>query len=498
MSDFKVLFIYPNLRKESQVPPSITLLSRILKNHGLTTALFDTTGYSIPVQGINYGDDKQEQNLAVKQANLRVLFEDKKDMVADLNKKIDEFHPDLIAVTATESTFLIAIHLLKNIKNKQIPVILGGVFATFAPERALGFPEIDMICVGEGESTLLELCEKMRRGKAFEHVAGLWIKDQNGDIIRNPIGPPVDINSNPTDFDIGLFEERRLYRPMAGKLYRMLSVETERGCPYRCTYCNSPSQEDMYRKMTDTSFFRKKSFEKVYEEIINYRDVWKVEYLFFWADTFLAMSKNELDQFCEMYTDIKLPFFIQTRPETVNTETFVKLKTVGLHRVALGVEQGNEVFRKKVLGKTCTNKQYIESAQILRDLDISFSSFNMIGLPDETPELVMDTVELNRRINPDDVGCAIFSPFYGTPLRDLAVRKGYMDSDVICPGTFEDSVLDMPLFPKERINGLLRVFVMYVKFPKSRWPEIRQAEEFTSDGKQKWLELKEEFTETYN
>jgi hypothetical protein len=55
----------------------------------------------------------------------------------------------------------------------------------------------------------------------------------------------------------------------------------------------------------------------------------------------------------------------------------------------------------------------------------------------------------------------------------------------------------MPSFPKEKIFGLQRVFVMYSKFPKERWPEIKKAESLTPEGDKILQNLKDEFLKTY-
>ena len=89
----------------------------------------------------------------------------------------------------------------------------------------------------------------------------------------------------------------------------------------------------------------------VHKELKHFKEVHKVEYMYFWADTFLGMSKRELDQFCEVYSDIKLPFWMQTRPETVTEENISKLSKVGLHRISFGVEHGNEEFRARILDR---------------------------------------------------------------------------------------------------------------------------------------------------
>ena len=78
----------------------------------------------------------------------------------------------------------------------------------------------------------------------------------NGTIKKNPVTKPVDINQLPAITDLGLFDEQRFYRPLGGKIRRVLPVETHRGCPYTCSFCNSPSQNRLYSG--NGSFFRKK------------------------------------------------------------------------------------------------------------------------------------------------------------------------------------------------------------------------------------------------
>lgn len=489
--NLKVLFVYPNSRRESIVPPAITLLSRIVKNHGFQTDVFDSTGYEITEHG--YSDKIRERNLTVRPSpHLGVSLGDTAKMHADLRRKISKFSPDLIAVSSTEVTFGLARTILFGIRDLGIPTILGGVFATFAPEHALEFDEIDMVCVGEGEWMFAELCRRMSRGEDISTVPGLWLKSKNGAVIKNCSAPLADLDKNPTDFDLELFPEWRFYQPMAGKLRLTVPVETIRGCPYKCGFCNTPSQHDLYGH----DFFRKKSVAKVREELLYYMK-FHPQFVYFWADTFLAQSPRELDEFCEMYREFKLPFWIQTRPETITREALRKLRDVGLFRLSVGIEQGDEEYREKVLIRPYSNKLALERLQIATDLGVTFSTFNMIGLPDETPELHWQTVLLNRKIQSDTTNCSTFTPFVGTPLRDLAIRRGYLDPRVICSGTYEESLLDMPKFPKDRIKALQRVFPMYVKFPEDRWPEIREAEVLTPAGDAKWQVLREEFIATF-
>ena len=95
-------------------------------------------------------------------------------------------------------------------------------------------------------------------------------------------------------------------------------------------------------------------------------------------------SQKELDQFCEIYSDINLPFWMQTRPETVPDYNLKKLSQVGLHRISFGLEHGNEKFRREILDRRWTNKDIIEKLKIPKKYGISFSVNNITGFPTET------------------------------------------------------------------------------------------------------------------
>ena len=496
MSEFRVLMLYPNLRTESMVPPSLALFSALMKREGYKVELFDTTNYEISTEFANT-DRLKAANLNVRPYELRQDLKTS-NPYEDLRKKVGSFRPNLILVTATENMFPMAINLLSSIKDLNVPTILGGVFATFAGDLAMRWKEIDMLCVGEGEYVLLELCKRINQGQDYSDVPGLWIRQKDGDIKKNPMGPRVNMDANPL-LDFSIFEDSRFYRPMAGKIYRIFPIETHRGCPFTCRFCNSPSQDALYSKALKQLFFRKKSFAEIRKELLYCRDVWKADYFFFWADTFFAWSEKEFDEFCEIYQDIKIPFWCQTRPETVVEHRIKKLKEAGVDRMGFGVEHGNEKFRKDVLDRAYTNRLIIDRMKIPHDYGIQYSVNNIIGFPDETRDLVFDTIELNRQISSDTLSCSIFVPFHGTALRTMAIEKEYLHPDTICPTNSDDTVLKMPppYLSGEEMKRIRRVFTMYVKFPKERWPEIKQAEEFTPEGDKIWGELRDECIKTF-
>ena len=498
MRRYSVLFIYPNLRGMNMLPPAIALFSRILKDNGFDVVLFDTTYYKI---GEFDSDKEKEKILAVRPFDITKRVKLKTtDPFKDLEELIESFQPDLVAMSATEDIFPLGLQLLKHIDKYGILTIVGGVFATFAPEKIIRHKEIDIVCVGEGEDALLELCNRLRAGKNYSDIGNLWVKKENGDVIKNSVRKVKDLGTVPL-LDFSLFEEARLYRPMAGKVYKMFPIETHRGCPYQCSYCNSPVQSKLYRESNAGSFFRKKYKDMVKKELEFYRDEWGADYFYLWADTLFAYTDKEFNEFIEMYKDIGVPFWCQTRPETVTEDKIRKLTEVGLHRITLGIEHGNREFREKVLNRRMSNEVIIKAVDIIENysLPAGLSVDNIVGFPTETPKLAMDTLELNRKIadKVDNMNCFAFVPYHGTVLRDLSVKLGFIEEDTPTTCLTGDPVLNMPKFPKEKIKGIIRTFSLYAKFDRSRWREIEIAEKFTPEGEQMFQKLREEYIEKY-
>jgi radical SAM superfamily enzyme YgiQ (UPF0313 family) len=498
MPEIKVLFIYPNLRGMNMLPPAIAIFSRILKDNGFKVALFDTTYYQ---SGSFDSDKEKEKNLQVRPFDMsRQVTLKTGDPLHDLDEMVRAFSPDLIALSATEDIFPGGLKLLRHIDAHDILTIAGGIYPTFAPEKVIRNKEIDIVCIGEGEEALLELCLRLRNGDDFTDINNLWVKLKNGAIRKNPLKYLQDINQELLP-DFTLFEEARFYRPMAGKVYRMFPVETHRGCPYQCAYCNAPVTRKLYADAGVGNFLRKKNIALVKKELEFYRDTWKAEYFYFWAETFLTYTDKEFEEFIAMYDHIRLPFWCQTRPETVNEYRIHKLKSVGLHRISIGIEHGNEEFRRKIIKRSLSNDAIVKAVSVIAEaqLPAGISVNNIVGFPDETPSLAMDTIELNRRIadKVDTMNCYAFVPYHGTQLHALSLERGYIDDDTPTACLTGDPVLNMPGFPKERIKGIMRTFSLYVKFDKTRWPQIKKAEAFTPEGNKLFEALRDEYVKTY-
>jgi radical SAM superfamily enzyme YgiQ (UPF0313 family) len=150
-----------------------------------------------------------------------------------------------------------------------------------------------------------------------------------------------------------------------------------------------------------------------------------------------------------------------------------------------------------VIKRSVSNQKILESLKIVNDVGVPYSVNNILGFPYETRELTFDTIELNRPVQADSMNAYSFSPFHGTPLRAIAEKENYIKPGVIARSLTKPTMLNMPQYPPEEIEGMRRCFVLYVKMPKDRWPEIEKAEKLTLRGDAVWASLRDEVAEKY-
>ena len=492
--NFKVLLVYPNYSMVNLLPSNIGILSACLRQNGFEVELFDTTFYRTSEKTL---DEIRVETLQVRKfdlAEMGVKFKEG-DYIEEFQAKVAEFQPDLIGVTAVEDTWPQARILIESVSDHPAPVIVGGVFPTLAPDVSIAHPDVDMICIGEGEHAIIEVANAVMNGDDCSKIQNLWVK-KDGKIIKNPMRFPVDLDDVPfADFDS--FDKERFYRPMQGKIMRMVPIETDRGCPYTCRFCEAPSLVGLYKQETGQHYFRRKSWNVVSEELKLFIKKYDAQYVYFNAETFLAMSGEEFDKFCDMYKDIKLPFWMQTRVETLSERHIQELEKVGCNRISMGLEHGNEEFRKAIVSKGFSNERIVDLFEILDRYSIPITVNNIIGFPGETRELVFDTIELNRQLGTDSVNAYIFTPYRGTGMYSDAVEKGYLDSKSETNSIITGSILNMPSISQDEILGLVRTFSLYVKFPKEEWPDIAKAEIFTDEGNAMFEELSKRYYERF-
>ena len=492
--DFKVLFVYPNTMMATLVPLSVSSLSSSLKSKDFTVDIFDTTYYK--TEDISFEQRKVDllmvKPFSYKEQGIEIK---KEDVYDDLVKKVSDFKPDLIAITIVQDTHELSRSLLNRIKDFDIPVVAGGVFVSLAPDEVIADQNIDMICVGEGEEPLVELCEKMSQGKDCSGIKNIWLK-KNGRVIKNPSRSLLDINKLPfIDYDI--FGKNRLYRPMFGKVYIMIHVELDRGCPYTCTFCCAPALKELYNSNNCGLYYRRKNVDRIMAEMRHLVKKYRPDYVNFNSESFLAKPIAELREFAKKYKEIAVPFWCQTRPETITEEKIELLKEMNCNSMQFGIEVGNEEFRNKILNRRDTNKQILKALKLVEKYNIPYTANNIIGFPDETRELIFETIEFNRKINPRTMNCNIIVRYKRAAIYKYCVEKGYLNDKSRVHQVIDGAELKMDSISYDELKGLQRTFALYARFPKSEWPKIKIAENFDEEGNRMFEKLKKAYQKKY-
>ena len=217
--DFKVLIVYPNLSMMLTPSYAIGLWTTILKEQKYNVDLFDCTPYMPDYEFV--GKSKEEdtkisesmdESASATRANklmasrkfdpIKLFGKPKTDLAGDFAKKLAEFRPHAVVIsTLVEDTWPQARDLMAVLSfYPEVKSIVGGVFPTMAPEEVITDPNIHCIAEGEGEETIPEFCESVRKSIPATNIRGTRVKDENGKVICNPPRPLTNINNIVPDF----------------------------------------------------------------------------------------------------------------------------------------------------------------------------------------------------------------------------------------------------------------------------------------------------------
>lgn len=500
-NEFRVMIAYPNLSMMLTPSYAVGLFTAILKKQGYQLDFFDCTPYMPAVEflGEPLAVTRANKLLNSRQFDAKALFgESKTDLDGDFRKALDTFKPHAVIMsTVVEDTWPQAQQLLDILADyPQIRHIIGGVFTTMGPEIVIEHPTVECMGHGEGEPVVTEFCEAVRRGERPLKIQGTWARDAQGKVHKNEHKPLVNINETMPDFS--LFDERRFYRPLGARIWKAFSIETYRGCPYTCTFCNSPQQVVIAKEQEQGNYLRRKSMETLRNEMATMIERHQVEFFYINDDAFMARPKNEMMAFARMYEEFKIPFWFQTRFEDIDEEKLTALKAVGCYRISFGLEHGNEKFRKEKLYRNITNEKILTQSAIVAKVGIPYTINTLIGMPYETRELFFDTVRFIRQIKSwDALSVNVFVPYHRTVLREMAIKEGWLDPNAQTTSVIAESILRMPrphLQPDE-ILVLQHVIPLYSRLDESRWPEIEEVERTwkTPEGQEKFKKLSDEW-----
>ena len=497
--NFRILLFWPNLPLLGAAPSHLVILSACLKLAGFDVRLFDCSVYK--PKNIETDDNVREKLGHIKKSEIDEYFTAKEeDVYEDFTKIVEEYKPDLIGFSVIDSTISFSFDFIKKIKNKNIPIAMGGVGSTFGYKRILDSNLVDFACIGEGEKAIVELCEKLHKKEDCTNIQNIYTKNKDGNIIKNSLRSLIDINTLPPP-DFSIYEPYRFYKPFFGQITRMLRVDTDRGCPMSCTYCAAPLLKKMSKDNKIGNYFRLKDHDLFFEETKKIIKKYDINFIFMSSESFLSMPIKKFRKFVEKYKkEINLPFTCQARIDTLTEEKTRLAAEMGCKSASVGLEHGSEKIRQELLNKHLSNKQIISAFKEIAKTDIIPGINNMIGFPDETRENIFETINLNRKIveilkGKLTLNVFTFLPFNGTRLREICIEKGYIDKDAIVPFSWYNSrsMLNMPkpYLSVDDIYGLEKTFVLYVLMPKSYWPDIKIAEQDNKEGEEMFNKLNE-------
>jgi len=339
----------------------------------------------------------------------------------DVYSYIRETKPDIIGFSIVTGAHRFAYKLGREIRDAlQLPTIAGGPHSTFYPEHMADSGAFDYICRGEGEQPLTKLLDNLSSGADATNISSLWAL-VDGIWHKNEIGNlTVDLDELPIP-DRSVFYKYKFLKDMSLKRF-----VTGIGCPYPCSFCHSPIYK---REMKGKGkFVRHKSPEYIVREIEQVQSIARLDRIHFSDDTF-GHDINWLEDFAPVYKKkIGLPFSCNARADTP-LKVIELLGQAGCTGVQIGLESGSQRVRKELLKKTWTDEQAIETCHAFRKSRIRIMVTNMIGLPSETLEEALSTIDLNAKCKVDFARANVFLAHPALDLTKWAIENGYIKKD---------------------------------------------------------------------
>ncbi|MEI6632624.1 MAG: radical SAM protein [Chlamydiota bacterium] len=331
---------------------------------------------------------------------------------------IRDFAPDAVGFSVMSSMFAAASRLtraLSSLPSRPL-VIWGGAHPTVRPEESLERGGADLVVLGEGEMTAVELAPHLRGGpEAWRRISGLAF-EAGGKVELTPPRPLVeDLDSLPFPAYHLLPIDR--YATLHTGTKRAINILTSRGCPGKCTFCSR-------RIFGRTVRFR--SVGRVLDEISMLISDYRIEEICIIDDAFTEDRERVL-RFCREIRGrgLSFPWRLSNgaRVDRIDDELLRAMRTAGCYEIAFGVESGDdEVLRK--IGKEITTAQIAAAFAAAKRAGLDTIGFFMIGHPFDTVETMRKTVDLAIRLDPTYAQFTMATPLPGTALWDWVERHG--------------------------------------------------------------------------
>ncbi|MBF0526021.1 MAG: B12-binding domain-containing radical SAM protein [Deltaproteobacteria bacterium] len=409
----KILFIAPpNFRFREVTYQNLSLgpayLAAVLrKNHDVI--VYDAEAPSKEeVDGFKHDYTSYEYLITSHDKYLAALNDESHPVWREIAGVINDFAPDIIGLSTMTPSYpaaLVIARLAKRISPAK--VIIGGVHATTLPEETAWQDNIDIVVRGEAEETMVELVACLEQGGDLSSVKGLTYK-KDGRLVNTPSRNFIsDLNKLPFPIKDVLFPERF-------SSSHFINIIAGRGCPHNCYFCANHSLWGAHRI---------RSLDNIWEEL-NYLYNKYDRTIMFWDDN-LTVSKKLLFALCDRMKK-ETPDILwrgESRVDTLTPETLITMKEAGCWDVKLGIESGSDKILA-YMNKKLTVKKVMDCAEMILKTGIQFSVNFMYGLPEETWDDLMATLDLIKRIPANSIAVSKFIPLPGTKLYDDVMELG--------------------------------------------------------------------------
>lgn len=364
----KILFIIPEVEFLG-----IEFLSSILTKNGHETKLvFDPTLFS---------------DMFLRKPLLAQQF-DAEDAVI---REVKSYNPDVVMFTLVSDIIPWFKKRAAKIKAiTHVPIIAGGIHATAVPERVAGLPFVDYVVTGEGDYILVELLERLSKGKDAEGINGIFYK-RHGQVTGSLNTSLIQDLSDMPIPDKELFYDAA---PWATGEYNVIA---SRGCPNKCSFCHNNMTWDIWDKKG--KFIRCRPVESVINELQKYKKKYNFSAVRMWDDNLLTMkefSRNLLEEYAEK---IHVPFRISVHPATITKDTARLLSRAGCWEVEMGV-QTTDISGRKICGRWEDNETVINAVKYLKDEGIRTLADFISYIPGDKPGKMYSMAKDISKIKP--------------------------------------------------------------------------------------------------
>lgn len=333
---------------------------------------------------------------------------------ARLEQRVREIAPDVVGISAFTVHLVDVVQALAVVRRcpSVKKVVLGGPHVNDFPAEARQLPGVDAVVRGEGQAPLVALLDAWEQGETPRGLPGVLVHPDDP-VPDEPVYLSDDLDTYPIP-DRTLVDWKRYYDVIGGgRLFT--TVVTSRGCPYRCTFCNTPRHR--YRTMSPG---------RVADEIQRCLDL-GISEIYFVDDTF-NITNDRVHALCDeiLRRGLRFSWTVRMRVPGVDAPLLQKMKAAGCGRIQFGVEQGSAEGLER-LQKGVTLAQVEDAFRACRAVGIRTVAYFLIGTPTERTKADVDrTIRYAIHLRPDFVMFNILTPFPGTRLFDEGVREGVL------------------------------------------------------------------------